>query len=216
MTTTIPSGYIRSVLGPRDPVLDDILRRSLLVDRMPTIQVDDNAGRLLQLLTQLQRPHHVVEIGTLFGYSTIHLARGLPDGGRVTTAEIDEDTAQVARRNLQTAGVADRVDVVVGDAVDYLTRLPDESVGLVFIDADKKSYPLYLRHCFPILEPGGLLIADDAFALGDFGAERDPGGESGLEVRGIHSFARAAARSPRLFSAFIGTESGLMISRKEA
>ena len=214
-TAAVPSGYIRSVLGPRDPVMDDILRRSLLDDRLPTIQVDDNAARILQLITQLARPQHVLEIGTLFGYSTIHLTRGLPDGGRVTTLEIDEATAQVARRNLETAGVADRVDVVVCDALDYLTGLPAETFGLIFIDADKKSYPLYLQHCFPLLEPGGLLIADDAFALGDYDAERDPSGDARLEAQGIQTFARAVGRSPRLFSAFIGTESGLMISRKE-
>ncbi|MFJ9847869.1 O-methyltransferase [Streptomyces sp. NPDC101150] len=195
--------------------MDDILRRSLLDDRLPTIQVDDNAARILQLLTQLTRPQYVLEVGTLFGYSTIHLARGLPAGGRVTTLEIDEATAQVARRNLEAAGVSDRVDVVVGDALEYLADLPAEGFGLIFIDADKKSYPLYLRHCFPLLESGGLLIADDAFALGDYGTERDPNGDAELEAQGIHTFVRAVGRSPRLFSAFIGTESGLMISRKE-
>ncbi|CQR66120.1 O-methyltransferase [Streptomyces leeuwenhoekii] len=213
--TRTPQGYLRAVLGPRDPVLDDILRRSLLDDRFPTIQVDDNAGRILQLLTRLRRPGHVLEIGTLFGYSTIHLARGLPEGGRVTTLEIDPRAAEVARRNLRTAGVDDRVDVVVGDAFAYLASVPQESVGLVFIDADKKSYPDYLKLCYPLLEPGGLLIADDAFAQGDFTAERVEGSDEDREVKAIHQYNRAVGRSTRLFSAFVGTESGLLVSVKE-
>ncbi|MET9730312.1 O-methyltransferase [Streptomyces sp. NPDC006458] len=213
--TTTPQGYIRAVLGPRDPVLDEILRRSLLDDRLPTIQVDDNAGRVLQLLTRLRRPRHVLEIGTLFGYSTIHLARGLPEGGRVTTLEIDPRAAEVARRNLRAAGVDDRVDVVVGDAFAYLASLPPESVGLVFIDADKKAYPDYLGHCYPLLEPGGLLIADDAFAQGDFTAERAEGSDEDREARAIHRYNRAVGRSARLFSAFVGTENGLLVSVKE-
>ncbi|MGW5496865.1 O-methyltransferase [Streptomyces olivaceoviridis] len=213
--TTIPHGYIRAVLGPREEVLDGILRRSLLDDRLPTIQVDDNAGRVLQLLTLLRRPRQVLEIGTLFGYSTIHLARGLPEGGRVTTLEIDPRAAEAARRNLRTAGVEDRVDIVVSDACAYLETVPPGSVGLVFIDADKKSYPDYLRLCYPLLEPGGVLIADDAFAQGDFTAERTEGSEEDREAKAIHRYNRAVGRSTRLFSAFVGTQSGLLVSVKE-
>jgi len=87
VTRTVPAAYIRSTLGRRDPVLDRILRTSLLERRMPTIQVDDNAGRVLQLLAALRRPRQVIEIGTLFGYSAIHLARGLTGDGRLTTLE---------------------------------------------------------------------------------------------------------------------------------
>ncbi|WP_405590124.1 O-methyltransferase [Streptomyces sp. NBC_01190] len=208
-------GFIRSVLGPRDGVLEGVLRQSLLDDRLPTIQVDDNAGRLLQLLTLLHRPRHVIEIGTLFGYSTIHLARGLPDGGRVTTLEVDPHHADIARRNLETAGVADRVTVVVGDAGDHLRTVPPASVQMVFIDADKKSYPAYLRLVYPLLAPGGLLVADDAFAQGDFTVERQSDAETDAETKAIRAYTHAVGRSPRLFSAFAGTENGLLISYKE-
>jgi caffeoyl-CoA O-methyltransferase len=186
-----PTGYARTMLGPREPVLDTILRRSLSAG-MPTIQVDDNAGRLLQLLTAMQRPRRVIEIGTLFGYSTIYIARGLPPGGRITTLEIDPVAAGIARENLDTAGVGDKADIVVGDAVDHLATIEPQSVGMLFIDADKKSYPTYLKHAFPLLEPGGLLIADDAFADGDFRAESESDVDSD-EVRGIPGCSR---RSP--------------------
>ncbi|HEX5534486.1 MAG TPA: O-methyltransferase [Actinomycetales bacterium] len=207
-------GYVRSVLGPREPVLEEILRRSLTAG-MPSIQIDDNAGRMLQMLTRLKRPKHVIEVGTLFGYSTIYIARGLPPEGRITTLEIDPAAADLARQNLEAAGVADRVDIVVGDAVDYLTTVPPASVGMLFIDADKKSYPTYLKHGFPLVEEGGLIIADDAFATGDFTVEVEPGSDDQREINGILSYTRAAGRSPRLLSAFIGTAHGMMISLKE-
>lgn len=202
------------MLGPREPLLDEILRHSLLTCRMPTIQIDDNAGRVLQLLTLLRRPQHVIEIGTLFGYSTVYLARGLPEGGQLTTLESDAAAADVARRNLETAGVDDRVNIVVGDAVDYLVTVQPESVGMIFIDADKKSYSRYLKHCFPLLETGGLLVADDAFAQGDFHGEWEEGADYDREVKDICTYTHAVGRSPRLFSAFVGTEAGLLVSYK--
>ncbi|MFB6815393.1 O-methyltransferase [Streptomyces sp. NPDC056347] len=211
-----PSGYARAVLGPRDPVLDEILTRSLAGRGMPTIQIDDNAGRVLRLLTSLQRPRHVIEIGTLFGYSTVHIARGLPPEGRITSLEIDQEAAALARENLELAGVADRVEIVVGDAATYLPTVPPQTVGMVFIDADKKAYPDYLKLSYPLLEPRGLLIADDAFGQGDFIGESAAKTAAAREARAIHTYARAVGHSPRLFSAFIGTEQGMLISRKEA
>lgn len=211
--TAIPAGYIRAVLGNREPVLDEILRESVLYRGMPAIQVDDNAGRVLQLLVLLRQPRQVIEVGTLFGYSAIHLARGLPEGGRLTTLEVDPAAAGLARRNLDRAGVGDRVDIVVGAADDYLATVPPESVGMIFIDADKKSYPRYLAASFPLLEPGGLLVADDAFAQGDFSGESQDG-DGAREVKAIHAYNRAVGKSTRLFSAFIGTRSGLLVSVK--
>ncbi|WP_158674688.1 O-methyltransferase [Streptomyces hoynatensis] len=211
---SFPTDYVRAVFGNREPVLEEILRDSVLERGLPAIQVDDNAGRILQLLVMLRRPRHVIEIGTLFGYSTIHLARGLPEDGRLTTLEIDPAAAGAARRNLDRAGVGERVEIVVGDASGYLATVPPESVGMIFIDADKKSYARYLAACFPLLEPGGLLVADDAFAQGDFSGESAEGGEGERERKAIHAYNRAVGRSPRLFSAFLGTRNGLLVSYK--
>jgi len=210
--TVLPDGYIKAALGPREPVLDEILRSSLLEHRLPTIQVDDNAARLLQVLTMLRAPRRALEIGTLFGYSTIHIARGLPDGGTLTSLEVDPRAADVACANLDCAGVSDRVEVITGDARDYLRAAEHGSFGLIFIDADKRSYVDYLKLVFPLLENGGLLIADDAFAMGDFGAERVNNDDA--ESAAIRTYVAAAARSPHLFSCFAGTPSGLLISVK--
>jgi caffeoyl-CoA O-methyltransferase len=211
--TSTSSAYVRNVLGPREAVMDAILRSSLLEHRMPTIQVDDNAARVLQLLVSLRSPRHALEIGTLFGWSTIHIARGLGPGGRVTTLEVDPQAAALARQNIERAGMADRVEVVEASAAEYIPTLEPASVGFVFIDGDKLEYPLYLKLCFPLLEPDGLLVADDAFAGGDYAAEGD--GEDGAACAdAIRTYARAVGRSPLLESCFIGTDTGLLVSRR--
>lgn len=190
-------------------MLDKILRESLLGHGLRPMQIDDNAARVLQLVTQIHRPERVIEVGTFFGYSAIHIARGLPENGRLTTLEIDGDVAELARRNLAAAGVEDQVDVVVGPADEYLRQVEPASIDMIFIDADKAAYPEYLKLCFPLLRPGGLLIADDAYATGDFSTEDGEASEGA-----IHTYNRAISRSPLLFSAFIGTNNGLLVSYK--
>jgi caffeoyl-CoA O-methyltransferase len=210
--TIPPERYVRAISPSREEVLDGILRHSLLDNKLRPMQVDDNAARVLQLLTMLHRPQRVVEIGTYFGYSAIHIARGLPPGGHLVTLEVDAGFAELARRNLEKVGLADRVEVVIGPAADHLSQLPPESLDMVFIDADKLSYPTYLKLCFPLLRHGGILVADDAFADGDFSSESPDGDRAA--PRAINSYNRAAARSPRMLSAFIGTENGFLVSYK--
>src|SRR5947209_14090231 len=110
---------------------------------MPGINVTPMQGKLLHLLAVSLRATRILEFGTLAGYSTIWLARGLADGGRLTTLEREPSYAEVARANLARAGVGDRVDVVVGAAAQSLPSLDAETFDLTFIDADKVSTPLY-------------------------------------------------------------------------
>lgn len=210
-----PAAYVRAILGPREPLLDDVLRTSLLGNELRPMQLDDNAARVLELLTLIHRPQRVIEVGTYFGWSSIHIARGLPSGGRLTTLEIDCEMADLARRNLAVAGLDGQVDVVAGPAAEYLSRIAPKSVDMVFIDADKASYPKYLKLCYPLLRSGGLLIADDAFGQGDFSAEGGSDGDGADEVAAINTYNRAVGRSPHLFSAFIGTNNGLVVSYKQ-
>jgi caffeoyl-CoA O-methyltransferase len=211
----MPAAYIMAVLGPREKLLDDIVKEALLVHRLRPMQVDDNAARFLQLLTMIHRPRRVIEVGTFFGYSSIHIARGLPQDGRLTTLEIDSTAAELAKRNLDAAGLSDRVEVVVGDAADYLAKVQPKTVDMIFIDADKRNYPNYLKLCFPLLKSGGILVADDAFATGDFSSEVHDGGDGGTEVKAINTYNRAVGKSPQLFSAFVGTNNGLLVSYKK-
>jgi predicted O-methyltransferase YrrM len=211
----MPAAYIKAVLGPREKLLDDIMKEALLVHGLRPMQVDDNAARFLQLLTMIHRPRRVIEVGAFFGYSSIHIARGLPEGGRLTTLEIDGRAAELAKRNLAAAGLSDRVEVVVGDAADYLTQVEQKTIDLIFIDADKINYPKYLKLCFPLLQEGGVLVADDAFAQGDFSGEAQDEGDGGTEIKAINTYNRAVGKSTRLFSAFVGTNNGLLVSYKK-
>jgi len=201
--------YMRAVLGDRDDMLERILRHALLERRCPTIQIDDNAGRILQFLTLVHKPKLVVEIGSLFGYSTVHIARGLPAGGRVVGLEIDKESAATARASIAIAGVSDRAEIVEVDALDYLRTLDDEVVDMVFIDADKKAYPDYLKSVVSKLRRGGLIVADDAFADGPYLDDEDA-----AQRLGIRKYNQAIGRASGFFSTFVGTETGLMMSIK--
>jgi caffeoyl-CoA O-methyltransferase len=204
--------YVRAMLGPRDPALDTLLREALLRRGLRPIQVDDNAARVLQLLTLLKRPRAAIEIGAFFGYSTVHIARGLPPDSKLTSFELDPELAALAQANVAAAGFAERVEIVVGDAAEHLSAWRAGVVDLIFVDADKRSYPKYLKLCFPLLAKGGLLIADDAFATGNFSPEASDGEAGRTEVTAINTYNRAILKSDALFSAFVGTENGLMVS----
>jgi caffeoyl-CoA O-methyltransferase len=211
----MPVAYIKTMLGSREKLLEEILKEALLGHGLLPMQVDDNAARFLQLLTLIHRPQLVIEVGTFFGYSSIHIARGLPDGGRLTTLEIDRKAAELAKRNLDTAGLSDRVDIVMGDAAEYLAQVQPKTVDMIFIDADKRNYPIYLKLCFPLLRTGGILIADDAFAQGNFSGEAREREDTSTEVKAINTYNRAVWKSPQLFSAFVGTNNGLLVSFKK-
>jgi len=178
------------------------------------MQVDDNAARVLQLLTLLKQPRVAIEIGAFFGYSAVHIARGLPAEAKLTSFELDPELAALARDNVAAAGLADRVEIVAGDAAQHLTAWRPGEVDLIFIDADKSSYPKYLKLCFPLLASGGLLIADDAFAAGDYSAEASDDAAGRSEMAAINTYNRAILKSDALFSAFVGTNNGLMVSMK--
>jgi caffeoyl-CoA O-methyltransferase len=208
------ANYVRAMMGPREPALEAMLRHALIERGLRPMQIDDNAARVLQLLTLLKQPRTAIEIGTYFGYSTLHIARALPDGGKLTSFEVDPDLAALASENVKAAGMANRVEIVAGNAVAHLRLWSPKSVDLIFIDADKRSYPLYLKLCFPLLADGGLLIADDAFASGDFSKEATDGAAGKSEVVAINTYNRAILRSPALLSAFVGTTNGLMVSVK--
>ncbi len=131
---------------------------------MPEIQVSAGQGKLLYLLARLTGAKRILELGTLAAYSTIWMGRALPADGHLTTLEFSPKHAAVARSNLARAGLADRVEVRVGSALDTLPALEAEGVPLfdmVFIDADKPGYPAYLDWALRLIRPGGLIVADN-------------------------------------------------------
>jgi predicted O-methyltransferase YrrM len=159
---------------------EDDLHREVRADtakRGPSIEVSAEAGRLLALLVRLTGATRILEIGTLFGYSGIWMARELPPGGRLDTIEIEPLHADAAEHWFERAGVSDRVTVHRGAGVDVLATLPGP-YDLAFIDADKESYPDYARLALERLRPGGLMVADNAIRGGRI-VETD--GDAGIE-----------------------------------
>ena len=158
-------------------------------EEMPAIQVGPSEGKLLSLLLRMVGARKVVELGTLAGYSAIHLARALPPGGRLWTVEADPRHAKVARGALAKAGLDDRVEVVVSRAADVLADLERHGpFCAVFLDADKESYEQYGRWAARNVRRGGLLLADNAFLFGELLA--DDARAQGM--RRFHETAREA------------------------
>jgi len=173
---------------------------------MPAVQVGPSEGKLLHLLLRLAGAKKVVEVGTLAGYSAIHLARALPDDGKVWSIELKEAHAKVARANCEAAGVGHKVEVVVADGPEGLKRI--EANGpfcAVFIDADKERYDVYGRWAAQHVRKGGLLLGDNAFLFGEL-LEKAPRGEA---MRRFHEEAREA-----FDTVCIPTPDGLLLGLK--
>ena len=150
----------------QDAVLERVARET---SELPNavMQTTPDEAALITMLARLVGAKRALEIGTFTGYGAISIARGLADGGRLTCLEVDEEYAATARRNLEDAGVADRVEIVVGPALDSLRAMPAEpTFDFVFLDADKPAYPDYYDEIVPRLLPGGLLLIDNVLLRG--------------------------------------------------
>lgn len=151
-----------ALIGP-DRVLESALESSRVAG-LPAISVSPNQGKLLELLARMLDAQSILEIGTLGGYSTIWLARGMRAGGRLITLEADPAHAAVARGNIARAGLESMVELRLGSASDTLPQISAEGLGpfdLIFIDADKKSIPSYFEWALRLSRPGGIIIVDN-------------------------------------------------------
>ena len=143
---------------------------------IPAIQVGPSEGKLLFLLLRLAGAKNVVEVGTLVGYSAIHMARALPADGHLYSIEFDAKHADVARKNIEAAGLSDRITVVVGAGVDVLPTLEKHGpFDAVFIDADKQNYDRYGQWATKHLRSGGLVLGDNAYLFGELVDDSDRG-----------------------------------------
>ena len=157
---------------------------------MPAIQVGISEGKLLTLLLRMAGAKKVVEFGTLAGYSAIRMAQALPPDGHLWSLEFDPKHADVARANLDAAGLSRKVTVVVGPALEALPRLEARApFDAVFIDADKGSYDKYGAWAAHALRPGGLLLGDNAYYFGNLLEDRD---EAAAAMRRFHQQAKEA------------------------
>lgn len=191
--------YFAELLTPDDRALTAALAANAAAG-LPAHDVSAPQGQLLALLIQMTAATRVLEIGTLGGYSTIRMARALPVGGTIVTIEADPERAEVARANMATAGVLDRIDLRVGPALDVLPALA-APFDFIFIDADKPNNPAYLRHALALSRPGTVIVADNVVRAGAVvDAE-----SSDANVQGVRSFLGTVSAEARLAATAIQT-----------
>ena len=188
--------YFEGLLAPADAQLEAALAVNRAAE-LPAIDVSPLQGKFLHLLVQLTQARRVLEIGTLGGYSTIWIARALPEGGRIVTLEFNPRHADVARKNLEHAGLLDRVDIRVGRALDSLPVFESSGIGpfdLVFVDADKRSNPQYLEWALKLSRPGSLIFVDNVVRDGKVvdANSTDP------DIQGTRRMMEMLAAEPRL------------------
>jgi caffeoyl-CoA O-methyltransferase len=198
--------YIESHTTPEDEFLA-LLKREAVAAGLPAIWISPAQASFLQILLKLARVREVVEVGTLAGYSAIAMARALPEGGRVRTIELSEAHAAFAERWIGRSDVAGRIELIRGAGLDVLKTITSDSVDAAFLDADKPSYPLYLRECLRIVKRGGMVLADNALAHGEL-LDELPASES---ARAMKAFNEVIAAEKALQSVIVPLGDGFWV-----
>jgi len=191
--------YLDETLTGRDAALDNAVTASRAAG-LPDIAVAPNQGKLLNLMARMAGARRILEIGTLGGYSAIWLARALPEGGELVTLEYDPKHADVARANIAAAGLADRVTVITGAAIDTLPTL-EGPFDFAFIDADKKSNPDYFQWALKLARKGSVIVVDNVVRGGRI-VEADSGDEA---IQGTRRLYETMAAEPRVSATAIQT-----------
>ena len=203
--------YVDAHISPEPAHLRRLTREShlrLVNGRMVSGHLQ---GRLLKMLTQLCSPKLAVELGTFTGYSGLCIAEGLPEDGHLVTIEVDDELEDFIRRQLDMSEYGRKVELRIGSALDICSEFADESVDMIFIDADKRQYPEYLKEAARMLRPGGLIIADNTLWSGhvcDPEYDRDP------QTRGVREFNDMASVLQGFETVILPVRDGISLLRK--
>jgi predicted O-methyltransferase YrrM len=209
-------GYIDALFAPEDTALKAAVAEAR-AEGLPQIQVSAGQGKLLYLLAKLVGARRILEVGTLGGYSAIWLARALPDDGFLVTLELSPAHARVAAVSLQRAGVLEKVDLIVGPALETLPALVHRGEGpfdLVFLDADKVNYSNYFISIMQMVRPGSLILADNVIRAGTVLDPRDDDPSAGA-ARDFNAMIAADERLEAIVLQQVGIKGhdGLAIAR---
>lgn len=206
--------YVRGTSLREDDILSELREETSGLPGGESLQVMAEEGQLLALLVRLVGARSVLEIGTFTGYSTLCMARALPPEGRITTCDITDRWAEIGAPHWKRAGVEDRIELRVGDAAETLSDLagkrgPD-SFDMVFIDADKKNYPLYYERSVPLVRAGGLIVVDNTLFSGRVadGDAQDP------DTTAIRELNEALHGDERVDLSLIPMADGITLARK--
>jgi caffeoyl-CoA O-methyltransferase len=206
--------YTEATFAPEDPTLHEIRTRSEAAG-LPSIQVGALDGLHLEVLARAVAAKKAVEIGTLGGYSGVCLLRGMGEGGRLWTFEIDHAHAVVARQSFARAGFGDRAEVIEGPASAKLETIAAHGpFDLVFIDADKEGYPQYLDWAAENLRVGGIVLGDNAFLFGEVVHDPATRPDEARRIRAMRAFHEQLVRGGRFRSTMLPTGEGLALGVK--
>ncbi len=197
--------YFGEMLIPHDSALDDALAAAS-AENLPAIQVSSVQGKLLHLLARIMSARNILEIGTLGGYSTIWMARALPEGGRIITLEADPKHAEVAQKNFARAGVENKVELRLGKALDTLPKVAADGRGpfdMFFIDANKSNMPEYFEWSLKLARKGSVIIADNVVREGAVLDARS----KDADIQGIRRFLEMVGKEKRVSGTALQTVS---------
>jgi predicted O-methyltransferase YrrM len=191
--------YVSALFAAEDEVLSSI-NANAKNEGLPQIEIPQTVGKLLYCLAKIQRPKRILEIGTLAGYSTVWLARALPEDGRLISLELEPHHASVARKNFELAGLSEKIEVREGVARELMENMIAEGEApfdLIFIDADKEGYPRYLECALSLSHPGTLILSDNLIPKGESIGTFHP---NNFIAKSIYQFNNEIATDPRLES----------------
>lgn len=203
--------YIEQHSSPESDVLKRITRSTHLEVINPRMLSGHVQGRVLSMISQMIQPQRILELGTFTGYSALCLAEGLTDDGKLITIEHNDEMEPSIRRNLDLTPLGEKIELVIGDAIEVLRRL-DEKFDLIFIDADKKQYCDYLDLVIPLLRPGGWILADNTLWDGHI---IDPAYDKDKQTIALRAFNDKVMQDERLDKVILPLRDGLTIIRKK-
>ena len=210
-TSDKKTDYMNRVFGRQDERLKEIIRASSAEQVLP-MQITPHEGRILYILAKIAKVRKAVEIGTLYGYSTLHLARALPEGGVLWTCDKNEERQKKAREILKKSPEYKKIRWICGPAQKTLSSLEDKGpFDLVFVDADKEAYGKYLQWAENHIRPGGILLADNTFLFGAVYGEDTR--SASLKAKAVmEKFNTDLAESGQWAGAMIPTNEGLTLA----
>ena len=206
--------YIQALYAEEDAGLRAIRDRLVDAGRWG-VNIGASEGRLMQLLIRMINAKKIVEIGTLFGYSGVWIARALPEDGKLITIERDLDCVRMAKKAFDECGLSDRITIVSGDATEKLHELDSQGpFDLVFIDANKSAYVEYLNWADRAVRPGGLIVADNTLLGGHVVADEKPEALSNRQWSEMRKFNEMIAEPTKYVSIIVPTREGLTVAMK--
>ncbi|HYP28116.1 MAG TPA: class I SAM-dependent methyltransferase [Blastocatellia bacterium] len=199
--------YAHDQTSPESELFERLRDETYEKMRSPQMQVGRIEGRFLKMLVRLTNARRVLEIGMFTGYSALMMAEGLPDDGRIITCDINPEAEAIARRYFAESPDGHKIEVRMGPALDTIAAL-SEPLDMVFIDADKENYSNYYEAVFPLVRPGGLIVADNVLWSGEVLDPKD------VDSKAIVAFNERVQADPRVENVLLTVRDGMMLAWK--